>query len=111
MSARMIARIPPMPTRPSRLVGAQQDHQLELALADPLGGNERQPVAGRAEHEVVRAVAGERLDQRRRIGTHGLGREAALEDHLAVVEHADVERDRPGIDAGDARQTSSLAIA
>ena len=40
-----------------RLVLAQQQHQRELALADLLDGNERQPVAGRAEHELERAVA------------------------------------------------------
>ena len=109
-----------------RLVCADQDHQRELALADPVGGNERQPVAGRAEDDVERAVLHQRLDQRRRIAAHLLGGEAALQHRLAVVEHADVERDRPRIDSGDTRaamdrsiridagdscQTSSLAIS
>ena len=76
-----------------------------------LGGHERQPVAGGAEHELERAMLHERLDQRGRIGAHVLGGEGALEDHLAVIEHADIERDRPRIDARDAGQTSSLAVA
>ena len=97
-----------------RLVLAQQQHERELALADLLDGNERQPVAGRAEHELERAVVHERLDQRRRIGAHVDGAEAALEHDLAAVERAHVERERARVDAGDARtaaQTSSLAIA
>ena len=102
---------PDDPDRSRRLVGAEQDHQRELALADLRGGNERQPVAGRAEHTLVRAVLHQRLDQWRRIKTHLRGGEAALQHHLAVVEHADVERDRPRIDAGDSGQTSSLAIS
>ena len=94
-----------------RLVLAHQQHERELALADLLGRDERQPVAGRAEHELERAVVGERRDQRRRIGAHVVGAEAALEDDVAVVERAHVERDRARVDAGDAAQTSSLATA
>ena len=95
-----------------RLVRAQQQHQRQLALADLLDGNERQPVAGRAEHELERAVLDERVDQQRRIGAHVGGAEAALEHDLAAVEHADVERDRARVDARDARtQTSSLATS
>ena len=97
------------------LVLAQQHDERELALADLLAGHERQPVAGRAEHELERAVVHERLDQRRGIGAHLGGAEAALEDDLAAVERAHVERDRPRVDARDARagwaQTSSLATS
>ena len=111
ISARMIERIPPTPTRPVRLVLAHQQHQRELALADLLDRNERQPVAGRAEHELERPALHERVDQQRRIGADVGGAEAALEHDLAAVERADVERDRARVDAGDARQTRSLAIA
>jgi hypothetical protein len=48
-------------------------------------------------------VAGERGGRQSRVRVD-LGRpERALEDDLAVVERAQVEGDRPGIDAGDAR--------
>jgi hypothetical protein len=46
-----------------RLVLAQQQHESELALADLLDRNERQPVAGWPKHELERAVVHERLDQ------------------------------------------------
>ena len=98
-----------------RLVLAQQHDERELALADVLAGHERQPIAGRAEHELERPVVHERLDQRRGIGAHVGGAEAALEDDLAAVERADVERDRPRVDARDPRaawaHTSSLATS
>ena len=99
-----------------RLILAEQQHERELALGHLLGGNQRQPVAGWAEHEVERAVLDERTDEQRRIGTDVDGAEAALEADLAAVERAHVERDRARVDAGHARpgvaQTrSSLAIA
>ena len=96
------------------LVLAQQHHERELALADLLAGHERQSVAGRAEHELERAVVHERRDQRRGIGAHVDRAEAALEDDLAAVEHAHAERDRPRVEAGHTRtaaQTSSLATS
>jgi hypothetical protein len=94
-----------------RFVLAHQQHERELTLADLLHGNERKPVTGRAEHELERAVVHERLDEQLRIGAHVAGAKAALERGLAVVEHADVERDRPRVDARHSGQTSSLAIA
>ena len=104
---------PPDADAAARLVLAHQQHERELALADLLGRHERQPVAGRAENELERAVVGERVDQRRRVGAHVDGAEAALEDDLAAVEGAHVERDRARVDARHTRtvaaQTSSLA--
>ena len=47
--------MPAIPAPRRRLVGALEHHQRELALADVRGRNERQPVPGRAEHEVERA--------------------------------------------------------
>ena len=80
-SARTIERIPPTPTRPCGLVLAQQHHERELALADLLAGHERQPVAGRAEHELERPVVHERRRPaardrrpRRRCGSCARGR-------------------------------------
>ena len=105
---------PPDADAAVRLVLAHQHHQRELALADLLAGHERQAVPGRAEHEIERPVGHERVHQRRGVGAHVGGGEAALEDDLAAVERADVERDRPRVDARDARaaaQTSSLAIS
>ena len=97
------------------LVLAHQQHERELALADLLGRHERQPVAGRAEHELERAVLADSVHQRRRIGAHVDGAEAALEDDVAPVKGAHVERDRARVDAGHTRtgtaQASSLAIA
>src|SRR4051812_10803901 len=97
------------------LVFAQQQHQRELAFPHPPDGHERQPGARPPEHAVERAVAGEGVDQHRRVGAHLRCWEAALEHHLAAVERAHVEGDRPRVDAGDARtvgaQTSSLATA
>jgi hypothetical protein len=97
------------------LVLAQQQHERELALADLLDRHERQPVAGRAEHELERAVVHERPDQQRRIGAHVDGAEAALEGDLATVERAHVERDGARVDARHARTVavhpSSLATA
>ena len=97
-----------------RLVLAQQHDERELALADLVAGHERQPITGRAEHELERPVGHERLHQRRGIGAHLGGAEAALEDDLAAVERADVERHRARVDARDTRaaaQTSSLATS
>ena len=95
-----------------RLVLAQQQHERELALADLRHRHEREPVPGRPEHELERADVRERRDEQLRIGADVGGAEAALEDHLAVVERADVERDRPGVDARDSGHTSSsLAIS
>ena len=96
------------------LVLTQQHDERELALADLVAGHERQPVAGRTEHELERAVVHERLDQRRGIGAHVGGEEAALEDDLAAVERAHVERHGPRVDARNTRaaaQTSSLATS
>ena len=95
-----------------RLVGAQQQHQRQLGLADIRHGNEREPVAGRADHELERAMLDERVDQQRGIGAHVGGAEAALEHDLAPVEPADVERERARVDARDARtQTSPFATS
>jgi hypothetical protein len=72
-------------------------------LADGGGGDERKAVARRPEDEVVRRVGPQRVDERRRVGAE-LGRaEALLQLRDAAVEDADLERDGPGIDAGDAR--------
>src|SRR6185503_334899 len=81
------------------------------ALADLLDRHERQPVAGGAEHELERPVLDERVHQQRRVGAHVDREEAAFERDLAVLEHADVERDGARVDAGDADQTSSLATS
>jgi len=67
--------------------------------------------AGRAVHELERAVLGKRGDQDPRVGADRRGLEAALEHHLAVVQPAYIERDGAGVDARDTRHTSSLATA
>ena len=85
------------------LVGALEDHQGELALAHLRGGDEREAVAGRADDEVVRRVGEQRVDEGGRVGAEPGGGEAGLEQRPPAVERADAERDRPGINAGDAR--------
>ena len=99
-----------------RLVGALEHHQRELALADLRGRDEREPVAGRPEHEVERRVGAERVDERRRVGAERRGREALLQQRQPAVERAQLEGDGAGIDAGDARtarlrRASSFAIS
>ena len=64
-----------------------------------------------AEDELERAVLDERFHPQPRVGTDVGGTEAALQRDLAVVHHADVERDGARVDAGDSRQTSSLATS
>jgi hypothetical protein len=51
----------------ARFIAPQEQHQRQLALADTLAANERQPVPGGAEHGVERAVSHERVDQRCRV--------------------------------------------
>jgi len=69
------------------------------------------------EHDLVRAMGEQRVDQRRRVRADRLRGEAGLEQRAAAVKGADLEGDRPGVDARDARtapraQTrSSLAIS
>ena len=112
ISARMIERIPPTPTRPCGSSERSSNISASSALADIRHGNERQPVAGRADHELERAMLDERVDQQRGIGAHVGGAEAALEHDLAPVEPADVERERARVDARDARtQTSPFATS
>ena len=114
MSARTIERIPPTPTRPCGSSSRSSTMSASSRSPTCVAGHERQPVAGRAEHELERAVVHERLDQRRGIGAHVGGAEAALEDDLAAVERAHVERHRPRVDARNTRaaaQTSSLATS
>jgi len=101
-----------------RLVSALEHHQGEFTLADLCGGDEREAVPGRTEHEVEGSVGDERVDQWRRIGTEFRGAKARLEQRLSGVEDAQIERDRPRIDPCDARaqlrlqaQPSSFAIA
>jgi hypothetical protein len=102
-----------------RLVGTFEHHQRELALADLRSGDEREAVPGRAEHDIEGGVGEERVDQRRGVGAEVSGAEALLEERQPAVEGADLEGDRPGIDAGDARPalplgaqvTSSFAIS
>jgi hypothetical protein len=91
----------------------------ELALAHLRGGHERQAVPARAEHEVERGIRPEGVDQWRGVGPELRAAEALLEERQAAVERADLEGDRAGIDARDARPalprraqaTSSLAIS
>ena len=87
----------------ARLVAPKQQHERQLALADPLARNERQPVAGGAEHEVEGAVSHERIDERCRVERQ-IGRpEALVEQHLAAVERAHIDGDGPGVHASDPR--------
>jgi hypothetical protein len=101
--------------RPAGLVLAHEQHQRKLAVTDLLDRHQRQPVAGRADHELQRGVIGERRDEQAGVGADLGGEEAALEDDLAASERTHVERDRPRIDAGHARagwgHTSSLATS
>jgi hypothetical protein len=102
-----------------RLVGALEHHQRELALADLCGGDEREAVPGRTEHDVERRVGAERVDQGCGIGPELRGREALLQQRQSAAEGADLEGDRPGVDAGDprarlprwAQASSSFAIS
>ena len=82
------------------LVGAHQHHLGQLALPDVGCGHERQPVAARTVDEVIGAVDGERLQQRPAVRAERAGLEHLLDDRFAVLQHAQVERDRTGVDAG-----------
>ena len=83
----------------ARLVAPQEQHEGQLALADPIARNERQPVPGGAEDEVEGAVSHERIDERCRVERQ-IGRpEALVEQHLAAVERAHIDGDGPGVDA------------
>ena len=84
----------------ARLVGADQHHLRQLALADVGCIHQWQAVTAWPVDEVVRTVGGQRLQQRRGVVTQRPGREHLLEDRLAVLEHAQVERHRSRVDAG-----------
>jgi hypothetical protein len=86
-----------------RLVGALEHHESELPFADLGARHEREAVPGRTEHEIERRVGTERVDERRRVGTEVRGREALLEERQSPVQRAQLEGERAGIDAGDAR--------
>jgi hypothetical protein len=88
-----------------RLVGTLEHDERELVLADLLRGDERETVAGGTEHEIEGRVGAERVDQRRRVATELDGGEAVLQQRQSAVERAELERDRPGVDPGDARTT------
>jgi hypothetical protein len=74
-------------------------------LVDLLRRDERETVPGGAEHEIEGRVGEEGVDQGGRIGTELDGGEAVLQQRQTAIEGADLERDRPGIDSGDARAT------
>ena len=95
------------PTWPCRLVVAHQQHQRQLALADL---RRRARAAARSRPDRARARTGRAPRARRRAAPGRRRRrrwEAPLEQHLAAVERAQVERDRPGSTPGDARVTTS----
>jgi hypothetical protein len=52
-------------------------------------------------------VGTERVDERRRVGTELRGREALLLERQSPVQRAQLEGERSGIDAGDARPVLS----
>jgi hypothetical protein len=52
-------------------------------------------------------VGTERVDERRRVGTERRGREGLLVQRQAPVQRAQLEGERAGIDAGDARAVLS----
>ena len=87
------------PRARARFIAPQQQHQSQLALADPLAGNQRQPVPGGPEDEVERALSQERIDQRRRVERQVGRTEALVEQHLAAVERAQIDGDGPRVDA------------
>jgi hypothetical protein len=86
-----------------RLVGALEHHEGELAFADLGARHEREAVPGRTEHEIERRVGTERVDERRRVGAELRGWEAPLQERQPPVQRAQLEGERAGIDAGDAR--------
>ena len=74
------------------------------ALAPPLSHlgtrQKRKTVPAGPVHKVKRSVARQRLEQRAAVLAQRAGLEHLLEDWLAVLEHAQVERDRSGVHAG-----------
>ena len=87
----------------ARFVAPQQQHQSQLVLADPLAGNQRQPITGGPEDEVERALSQERIDQGRRVECQVGRTEGLVEQHLAAGERAQIDGDGPGVDAGHPR--------
>ena len=89
----------------ARLVGALEHHERQLSVVDLGARHEREPVPGRPEHEVERPVGAQRIDERRRVGPELSGPEAVLHERQPTVQRAQVEGERAGIDAGNARAT------
>ena len=84
----------------ARLVGPHQHHLGQLALSDVGGRHQREAVAARTVDQVVGPVARQRVEQWGAVLAQRAGLEHLLDDRLAVLEHAQVKRDRSRVDAG-----------
>ena len=84
----------------------RQLRQPDVALGEVARADERQSVPGRPGDEIerggpVRVV--EHVDERRWIRERFGGRQRLVEEHATVVEPAQVDAHRAGVDADDAR--------
>jgi hypothetical protein len=91
---------PAYPGVGARFVRPHQHHLGQLALSDAGGGDQRQTVAARPVHQVIGSVAGERVQQRPAVLAQRAGLEHLLDDRGTVLQHAQVKRDRSGVDTG-----------
>ena len=98
--ARSSDRIPPTPASARASSGLHQHHLGQLALTDTRRGHEWKAVAAWTVDEVVRSVARERIEQWSAVLAQRAGLEHLLHDRLAVLQHAQVKRDRSRVDAG-----------
>ena len=98
--ARSSERSPPTPA--SACASSWRTSTISASSRSPTSAaaDERQPVAARAVDEVIGAVAGERLQQRTAVRAERAGLEHLLDDGLAILQYAQVERDGAGVDAG-----------
>jgi len=95
--------MPPTPVSALALIRPDQHHLGQLALSDVGGRHERDAVAAWTVDEVIGTVALKRLQQRPAVLAQRAGLEHPLNDRPAVLQHAQVERDRARVDAGYAR--------
>ena len=91
------------------LVGPHEHHLGEFALPHVRGRHQRQAVAARPVDQVVGPVARQRVQQRSAVLAQRAGLEHLLEHRLAVLEHAQVKRDRARVDAGYAGHNASMS--
>src|SRR5215212_3757299 len=86
-------------------------HQSQIRLGEIARGHERKAVAGWSCHEIEWRRRLEDANENRGIGQSLGRRERLIEKEMAVVEAAEIDGHRAGIDSDDARHGASSAVA